>query len=830
MNSPRRKRLAQQTIQNLLSKSMEEGRRQSKSGDCAGSEQSGDIASFKRKSVQRGSQRSRGSVLNLTFFPVAADTGSEGMLGVADEPPQHPTEVQPERADMKRIAHHRIKRIQARTQEKLEATALQRRFASLDPAEKDFLMKVFLRFDADCSGTLDWDEVLACLRELGLAGTNTQEKREIIKVCRDTHNANGVQDSAKMTQLQETQRQETAQAQLRQHRKGPLQRQQTRSKASKFDPEGISTEDVTKAFISKRDLEEDRAKAKAMKEMNEARNFNKFVIFSAAMDNLSSDIDKTPPATKQTSSNFAMEGAEDHDFFMTSESEASKAGSEAEDARSENGEFNTCTDSKFEFDANAVSFDFFSFAVLVVPRVRQRLREMRNSKMLRLFCHFDRDGEGSLSLAQCEEIGRCLGIDTQLLTEILQANKSSKGGHVRFEALEKSVMACKEVSERSVRDSENKVWDETGISQNIFEEFRLVIVQVHQVFQASSHVDDQSGERVITTTNAFELLRELGFMPKTNWEREHFRKLLLRPDLMNDQADYFDRDAFECEELELKDLDFEHFLMFLRQVREYYKAKRVNELRQLFDEIDADHSNSLDVAEVSILLERLDSLPRNRKEQEELGQLIQSVDEDGNGSLDFEEFQALVQRIEEKFASMRYEQELEHALAAGFHESQLGELRSIFELTDADGSGTLEVHEVRTCVNLMEKPVSHETFDHAWRKLDMDESGSLDFCEFVDLMQILKDGHGMFEDGAHKVPAELCLLDDKTLRSLLGNLNFPSSYLWCLERRGLVGLASASLGILKDDNLYDKLGVRTHAELIQYAKAQCCHAAVHMPS
>merc|ERR1712217_458636 len=104
---------------------------------------------------------------------------------------------------------------------------------------------------------------------------------------------------------------------------------------------------------------------------------------------------------------------------------------------------------------------------------------------------------------------------------------------------------------------------------------------------------------------------------------------------------------------------------------------------------------------------------------------------------DFEEFQILAERIEERMRSMRYEQELEHALCLGFTEVQLTDVRYVFDALDTDGSGQLALNEVRAALAMLKKQVPHDACENAFRSLDVDDSGELDFTEFLDFMQIL---------------------------------------------------------------------------------------------
>lgn len=712
----------------------------------------------------RGSM-ARASIARISLFnPVESSANEANWLG---------------RSDMKNIAHQRIMRMQDRLNEKRQGGLLQRRYENLPDAEKEFLETVFVRFDVDCSGSLDWEEVTACLRELGLSGTNTLEKREVLRVCRDALKVAQVQHSEMMDQ-----RQVSAQAKLRQHRQAQFVRKEDRRKVRPVR-KGLSSVKV----------------ATASTESEDTNKINHFEIL--AFDRLHIDDDDDAEVTK---------------VMIPNKMDRATAQSDSEDGRSGSEDHDADADSCHSFSSGEC-FDFFSFAVLVVPRVRQLLRELHSSKVSRYFCHFDRDGVGSLPVPKCQEIGRCLNLDPIILAHALDNNKGKNHDCLDFAAFEKSVMTCMELAARGMRRRENAILDKIGIPYELFESFRDDIVQIYEAFKVHSRWDGGEEDYVMTATNAFNALRPLGFHARSFWEKEHLQGLLSKAH-REDQG-FSDIDEETDIGLQLADhpeLTFEQFLRYLQRVRSFFKSRQVDTLRAIFDRFDKDRSNTLSVAEVSLLLEELDILPRSRREQEELGQLIQSVDEDGNGVLDFVEFQELVNRIEEKFASMRYEEEVECALARGFDEVQVSEFRAMFELIDVDNSETLDSNEVRQALTAMSRTVNCQDFEQAWKKLDADGSGSLDFLEFIDLMKMLRDGTGMFAEDAAKLPAFISHLDHRVLRVLLGQLNFSHSYLRCLDQQDLVDIACTSFGMEPREPFCERLDLHSLADLFEYVR------------
>merc|ERR1719359_953417 len=125
--------------------------------------------------------------------------------------------------------------------------------------------------------------------------------------------------------------------------------------------------------------------------------------------------------------------------------------------------------------------------------------------------------------------------------------------------------------------------------------------------------------------------------------------------------------------------------------------------------------------------------------------MMQDVDEDGSMELNFEEFLVLFQRINEKLKAMQREKENAKAVELEFTENQLADLRYAFNALDSDGSGTLEVQEIRRALQLMGKKVSSEKLWEMISEVDDDQSGELDFTEFLQLVRKMETDAWMNE-------------------------------------------------------------------------------------
>lgn len=657
---------------------------------------------------------------------------------------------------MKQIVHKRLRSVRESVLRQRNENYAQKKYERLPPKEREALERAFFQYDADLSGFLEWDEVVPALRELGLSGSNAIEKREIIQVCRNVVTASQMQSIHVGTTSMNLQE--------------VLNQQRSRMQNQPRVKLGV----VRKKRGSKKRLTTQTSGVSSETKEAEARASTK----------------PQPGLGSENSSRRSSKASQ------TSEQTSGSEGSDSED-------FDTGVNAE---PLSEASFDFLTFVGILVPKVRQRLTELQSTKVMRYFCNFDRDGTGTVSVFKCLEIARCLRMEQHLMVEALQVQgfENEPGVSVDFDSFERAIMSCREHTNRQLREREVDILVEMKVSPDLFEECRDDILQIFEIFRRLS--GDAGSIGVITANDAFLSVYELGLMPRHGWQRECVKYFLVPED--SDDHVYMNTE-----------LNFEEFLEFLRKVRHFNDEQRLEELQARFQRLDKDRNGVLDMQELHVLLEESQCSPRTRKEQEEVQQLIQSVDSDGNNVIDFDEFKELVQRIDEKFASLRYEQEVEYAIARGFSETELGSFRAIFEHLDTDNSGQLDMGEVRQCLSIMQHNSTWQAFEQTWALLDKDSSGSLEFIEFIDFMRLMRDGEGVFAvDADQKLPSQVKKLDERTLRSVLGAYGLSKSYLWALDKAQLLQRFCDSLGVTLNDSLQEVLKLTTLSDLIKLAK------------
>lgn len=467
--------------------------------------------------------------------------------------------------------------------------------------------------------------------------------------------------------------------------------------------------------------------------------------------------------------------------------------------------------------------DLAEFATAVVPQVRSLLAELRQKTLLKKFVCFDGDNDGTLSREECtalladmglrsaEDVGRCPASPPPFAcrkrgtsAEALPGAPSPGGAsgdlgakqEVSFLEVQDKVSTAQEQRSAAIREKERWVQQEMDLDDQVFQEFRKDVVMLYDTFLRYDH----DGNGFLDKEEIMILILECGLLPKTRFDRVEIDNLFKVSDASGDNL-----------------IDFKEFLTFVRRIRNHVQNQNQNGHRMMFDRYDKDNSGELDISEVARLLEDLKMVPTNRTEQEEMCQLIADVDADGSGQINFEEFQVLCQRINEKLKALRFEEELEVAMCLGFTENCMRDLRWVFEQLDIDGSDTLDEGEVRHALTLMKREVSNYSLRQAFRNINEDSSGSLNFTDYLGLMKMLRDSEGLFTDETLKLCPKPAELEERILRRVLEHMRLSKDFIQTLSHDQLVEFFCAYMGTTPDGDLRET-GVRTVSEL--YALAQ----------
>lgn len=356
----------------------------------------------------------------------------------------------------------------------------------------------------------------------------------------------------------------------------------------------------------------------------------------------------------------------------------------------------------------------------IVHRLRQKVQDSQSKDLFQIFQKYDEDDSGALDKDEVMKILKDINFAPQtpeeedLITNVLREVDADGSGELEFTEFVTFVSKVREVLQILRRNRERKLKEEMDLNPDTFATFRHEILVLHENFKKFD--EDDSG--ALDLDELKEYLAEVGLMPKVRSDAVHVDGILA-----------------EMEESGHDEVSFADVLALIQRLRAALHSQKRDEMKTLFDSYDRDRSGDLSLREVSRMLLDLGLQPKNRDEQDEIQKMMAEVDEDGSMELNFEEFLLLFQRINEKLKAMQREKERERAHELSFSEMQLADLRYAFDALDTDGSGLLEVSEIRRALQLMGKKVSSEKLWDMITEVDDDNSGELDFTEFLQLVK-----------------------------------------------------------------------------------------------
>ncbi|KAG7155391.1 Troponin C-like 8 [Homarus americanus] len=137
-------------------------------------------------------------------------------------------------------------------------------------------------------------------------------------------------------------------------------------------------------------------------------------------------------------------------------------------------------------------------------------------------------------------------------------------------------------------------------------------------------------------------------------------------------------------------------------------------LQKAFDSFDTDSKGFITPETVGVILRMMGV----KISEKNLQEVIAETDEDGSGELEFEEFVELAAKflIEED----------EEALKT--------ELREAFRVYDKEGNGYITTDVLKEILRELDNRLTEEDLDSIIEEVDEDGSGTLDFDEFMEMM------------------------------------------------------------------------------------------------
>lgn len=176
--------------------------------------------------------------------------------------------------------------------------------------------------------------------------------------------------------------------------------------------------------------------------------------------------------------------------------------------------------------------DFLNFCFELVPRVRQRLRELRHGELLEEFRAYDKDNSGYLDEHECKAVLEKLctaNMDPsglvemkQVFIEIIKELWNSKK-LIDFEAFQEMVARAREHQERIVGLHVTKIYRNEGLEIDDLWTHSEDLITLWEAFMAADTTN--SGRLTWAVTES--LLKENGFMEKEMAQQTAFKAFTL---------------------------------------------------------------------------------------------------------------------------------------------------------------------------------------------------------------------------------------------------------------------------------------------------------------
>ena len=153
------------------------------------------------------------------------------------------------------------------------------------------------------------------------------------------------------------------------------------------------------------------------------------------------------------------------------------------------------------------------------------------------------------------------------------------------------------------------------------------------------------------------------------------------------------------------------YIQNITQMAEKLNEEKIEELRKVFNSMDANGDGEISGAELSYAL-RQAGITMN---SEELNDLVADLDVDGDGKVDFSEFVNLASK---GFKDVDSEEEL----------------KEVFMVFDKENKGVISPGQIKYVMRCLQEQFTDEEIDELIMEGDRDGDGMLSFEEFLGLM------------------------------------------------------------------------------------------------
>ena len=318
--------------------------------------------------------------------------------------------------------------------------------------------------------------------------------------------------------------------------------------------------------------------------------------------------------------------------------------------------------------------------------------EIREKFMVFAVC--DDNNDGTINMNELEAVMKYMGQNPtkKELQEIMTKMDTDKSGTLEFKEFLELM--------KSIKNEEPLPFDPTLNTDNLTPDEKEVIKEKFLLF-------DEDGSGSISKEELGAAMRYMGLNPT---EAE-----------VQSMLDSLDEDG-TCQ------LEFPEFLKLMSQIKNHdplsfdltgqLTTKQIAEIQEKFLQFDDDQDGVIDKSELGAILRYMGQTPTDL----ELEDILLKLDEDGTNVLEFPEFLKLMTSLQLK------------PVKAKFSQNEIKEMKSKFGMFDTDGSGTICIKELGRLLRYLGYNPSEADIKDIMSSIDKDDTGQIEFLEFVDLM------------------------------------------------------------------------------------------------
>lgn len=364
--------------------------------------------------------------------------------------------------------------------------------------------------------------------------------------------------------------------------------------------------------------------------------------------------------------------------------------------------------------------------------------------------------------------------------------QSDTAGRFSFYDFQILMEFIRENREKSIAEEQRKLAESLGllsengaswVSSKLFLEFRHELKKCHEIFVRFD--EDFSG--YLEVNEIWEALMSLGLMPKLHHDKVAILHIIseacentLRSELRSkrrfggmglalmylytqeetlmgreDLSDSYNNIQMTWLQNQMaanQRINFKDFLGLLSKVRAWHTQSMREELMPLFEKHlkrRVAPGAAISIPVVCKALEDLKLAPNSREEQVKIQELLEQANEWGFDPpcLNFEEFIKYVRQMREWTYGVQRATENEYAWNnLEFDERKVNMFRMAFDVLDTKGTNHLDIAAVRKVFVLLRRAITSDGLRELFAKIDCDGSGTVDFLEFLHLVNELDQG------------------------------------------------------------------------------------------